>query len=108
VYASGSDTLTSALHASGWNLVFLSIGTLVLPLYSMGAVMMTHDRMMAKALDDANRDFPTSVWSRRAFFEFAERGLSRSRRSGRPLSLLAFDVDHFKRLNDSFGHAVGD
>jgi diguanylate cyclase (GGDEF)-like protein len=108
VYASNSDMLTSSLHATSWNLLFLSIGTLVLPIYTMGAVMMVHDRMMLKALDEANRDFLTSVWSRRAFFNIAERELLRSRRTGRPLSLLVFDVDHFKQLNDNFGHATGD
>src|SRR5690606_19541519 len=83
-------------------------GTLVLPIYSMGAVMMAHDRMMTRALDDANHDFLTSAWTRRALFEFAERELARSRRTHRKLSLLVFDVDHFKQLNDSFGHAAGD
>lgn len=108
VYLTGSDTLTSTLQASGWNLIFLSIGTLVLPIYGMGAVMMAHDRMMTRALDDANHDFLTSLWTRRALFEFAERELARSRRTHRKLSLLVFDVDHFKQLNDSFGHAAGD
>lgn len=108
VYATGSDVLTSALHASSWNLLFLSIGALVLPIYSMGAVMLVHDRMMSKALDDANRDFLTGVWSRRAFFDIAERELSRMHRTKRPLSLLVFDVDHFKNLNDTLGHAAGD
>lgn len=108
VYATGSDVLTGALHASNWNLLFLAIGALVLPIYSMGAVMLVHDRMMSKALDDANRDFLTGVWSRRAFFDLAERELSRMRRTKRPLSLLVFDVDHFKNLNDTLGHAAGD
>src|SRR5690606_32564714 len=108
VYLTGSDTVTSTLQASGWNLIFLSIGTLVLPIYSMGAIMMAHDRMMSKALDDANHDFLTSVWTRRALFYFAERELARSRRNGSKLSLLVFDVDHFKQLNDAYGHAAGD
>lgn len=108
VYASGSDALSWALHPSVWNLLFLSIGTMVLPIYSMGAVMMAHDRMMSKALDDANRDFLTGIWSRRALFDIAERELARAHRTKRPLSLLVFDVDHFKKLNDSFGHAAGD
>lgn len=108
VYATRADVLTSTLQASGWNLLFLSIGTLVLPVFTMGAVMMVHDRMMAKALDDANRDFLTGAWSRRAFFEFAEREFLRVQRTQRALTLLVFDVDHFKRINDRFGHAAGD
>jgi diguanylate cyclase (GGDEF)-like protein len=108
VYLADFDPLGSSLHASPWNLVFLSIGTLVLPIYTMGAIMMVHDKMMTKALDDANRDFLTGVWSRRAFFDATQRELLRARRMKRALSLLVFDVDHFKRLNDTYGHAVGD
>jgi diguanylate cyclase (GGDEF)-like protein len=88
--------------------MFLSIGTLVMPIFTMGAVMMVHDKMMRKAQDDANRDFLTGAWSRRAFFEFAERELLRVQRNGRAVSLMLFDVDHFKRINDTWGHAVGD
>lgn len=108
VYATRTDVLTSTFQASAWNLAFLSIGTLVLPVFTMGAVMMVHDRMMAKAWEDANRDFLTGAWSRRAFFECAEREFRRVQRTGRALTLLVFDVDHFKRINDRFGHAAGD
>ena len=108
IYATGADVLSSNIQASTWNVLFLSIGTLVLPVFTMGAVMMVHDRMMAKAKEDANRDFLTGAWSRRAFFEFAEREVLRVARNGRALSLLLFDVDYFKRINDTWGHATGD
>jgi diguanylate cyclase (GGDEF)-like protein len=108
IYATGTDVLTSNIQTSSWNILFLSIGTLVLPVFTMGAVMIVHDKMMAKATDDANRDFLTGAWSRRAFGEFAERELLRVRRNGRALSLLVFDVDYFKRVNDTYGHAMGD
>ncbi len=108
IYLFSPDALGSSVQNSPLNLLFLSIGTLVLPIYTMGAVMMVHDKMMSKALDDANRDFLTGVWSRRAFFDIAERELARARRMRRPISLLVFDVDHFKKLNDTYGHATGD
>jgi diguanylate cyclase (GGDEF)-like protein len=108
VYAVGIEILTMNTQASPWNVLFLSIGTLVLPVFTMGAVMIVHDKMMAKATDDANRDFLTGAWSRRAFFEFAERELIRVQRNGRALSLLIFDVDYFKRINDTHGHSMGD
>ena len=107
-YLVNGDPMGSSVQASPWNLLFLSIGTLVLPIYTMGAVMMVHDKMMCKALDDANRDFLTGVWSRRAFFDIAERELARARRTKRAISLLVFDVDHFKKLNDTYGHGIGD
>jgi diguanylate cyclase (GGDEF)-like protein len=108
IYGAQIDVLTTNTQTSIWNVVFLSIGTLVMPIFTMGAVMMVHDKMMSKAQDDANRDFLTGAWSRRAFFEFAERELLRVQRNGRAVSLMLFDVDHFKRINDTWGHAIGD
>jgi diguanylate cyclase (GGDEF)-like protein len=108
VYATGTDVVTSVLEPSPWNLFFLSAGTMVLPVLTLGAVMMVHDAMLAKAEHTANRDFLTGIWSRRAFFELAERELLLTRRTGRPLSLLLFDVDRFKSINDTHGHAAGD
>lgn len=50
----------------------------------------------------------TGVANRRHFIERTEAELARSGRSSTPLSLLALDLDHFKRVNDSFGHETGD
>jgi diguanylate cyclase (GGDEF)-like protein len=108
IYGAHIDVLTTNIQTTIWNIAFLSIGTLVMPIFTMGAVMMVHDKMMSKAQDAANRDFLTGAWSRRAFFEFAERELLRVQRNGRAMSLMVFDVDHFKRINDTWGHAVGD
>jgi len=58
--------------------------------------------------DLASRDSLTEIYNRRYFFELAAVELERSRRSGRQASLLLIDIDHFKRVNDSFGHAAGD
>ena len=50
----------------------------------------------------------TQVFNRRYFQETLERELSRARRYDRPLALILFDIDHFKKTNDTFGHRAGD
>lgn len=50
----------------------------------------------------------TQLKNRRAFFENGEKHLSVARRHGTDLSIVVADLDHFKRINDSFGHRAGD
>ncbi len=56
----------------------------------------------------ANIDPLTNLKTRRRFYELAEHELTRSRRYDNPLALIYFDVDHFKKINDTYGHYVGD
>jgi diguanylate cyclase (GGDEF)-like protein len=56
----------------------------------------------------AQRDPLTGCFNRRAFAPLFDREVERSRRLGRGLSLVYFDIDHFKRINDTHGHDVGD
>lgn len=54
------------------------------------------------------RDDLTGAFNRRAFRGLFDREEERSRVLGRPLCLIYFDIDHFKTINDSFGHVAGD
>lgn len=56
----------------------------------------------------ARTDELTGLHNRRHFFELAERECSVARRHGRPLSVVLIDIDHFKQINDTFGHQAGD
>ena len=56
----------------------------------------------------AREDSLTGLLNRRAFLELAEREISRSRRTGEPLSMVMSDIDRFKELNDNNGHGAGD
>jgi diguanylate cyclase (GGDEF)-like protein/PAS domain S-box-containing protein len=66
-----------------------------------------------KALEEqlralATQDFLTGAVNRRHFVEVAQRERERARRSGSPLALCMLDADHFKNVNDHYGHAAGD
>jgi diguanylate cyclase (GGDEF)-like protein len=62
----------------------------------------------AKVSDMANRDGLTGLYNARFFQEALARELERVKRTTRPFSLLIFDGDRFKRVNDTYGHPVGD
>ncbi len=64
--------------------------------------------MEAELFSQATTDELTGINNRRHFFMQAERDLSRAQRFGRPLSVMMLDIDHFKKINDTYGHAVGD
>lgn len=56
----------------------------------------------------AETDPLTGLANRRAFFEKSEAAFAVARAAGRALSVLVIDIDHFKAINDTFGHATGD
>jgi two-component system, cell cycle response regulator len=64
--------------------------------------------LMEESQRQAQFDALTGLMNRRAFTEAAKREVARSQRFGSPLSVLLFDVDHFKAINDRRGHPAGD
>lgn len=66
------------------------------------------ERARLKAEHLASHDSLTGLRNRRAFFEEAGREWHRMKRDGLPLSVVMVDLDHFKRINDRFGHSAGD
>jgi diguanylate cyclase (GGDEF)-like protein len=66
------------------------------------------EQALIRAHESAVRDRLTGVYNRGAFEDRLHSEFTASRRRGTPLALLLFDVDHFKRLNDTHGHQAGD
>jgi len=56
----------------------------------------------------ASQDFMTELYNRRCFFEISSTYLARASSTQEPLSLVLFDIDKFKDVNDTYGHAIGD
>jgi GGDEF domain-containing protein len=82
---------------------------LLLPvLATVGFLLMCTERSQEELERTARIDFLTGIYNRRAIEDLATRAISASRRHGIPLAIMLVDVDHFKRINDQFGHEIGD
>jgi len=69
---------------------------------------LTKERAEARLRKMAHTDPLTGLANRRAFFEQGARLIAHRRRTGEPTALIAFDLDRFKQVNDTYGHPFGD
>ncbi|UTD28890.1 GGDEF domain-containing protein [Bradyrhizobium sp. WD16] len=94
------------------NSLWVVIYTIELVLYGVGTVfvifMMVSDRAVRAHKAAAAIDPLTGLLNRRGFGEATERMIQREAKAGRPVSAMIFDIDHFKSVNDRFGHPAGD
>jgi two-component system cell cycle response regulator len=68
------------------------------------ALIRAHDTLQYESAHDAL----TSLWNRGAIIGFLKNEIERQQRSSQPLGVMMADVDHFKKINDTYGHLVGD
>lgn len=66
------------------------------------------DELQEQLREQANRDPLTGLYNRRYLDSTLERELARCKRDGNPLALILIDIDHFKQVNDTYGHQAGD
>ncbi|EDZ97268.1 diguanylate cyclase, partial [Burkholderia sp. H160] len=99
---------TNLMQVSVPNIVFLALGILAPPFLSIGVVMLAHDRLAGRLERLANVDDLTGALSRRAFLEIGGALLNASLRTGLPVAIAIVDIDSFKAVNDTHGHAAGD
>lgn len=88
-------------------LTFLSL--VLLMIFSLSAYLLLMKENTDRLINDmATRDALTGLSNRRYFMEVAERVFERHRRDKKSMAIIFFDIDHFKKVNDNYGHAFGD
>jgi len=81
---------------------------LVVGLAADAAIAIENARLFGMVEQMATMDGLTGLYNRHHFLKLAESEFQRARRYNRPLSVIMLDIDHFKLVNDTYGHAVGD
>ncbi|ADH86478.1 sensor domain-containing diguanylate cyclase [Desulfurivibrio alkaliphilus] len=72
------------------------------------ALALERTRLLEKAQQEAMHDELTGIYNRRFLFDYAHKELCKNLRSNAAFSLMLLDIDHFKQINDNYGHLYGD
>ena len=98
------ETFTSSIWVTAFSieLVLYAIGTVFV------IFMLVSDRAVTVHKTAASVDPLSGMLNRRGFSEASNRVIERESAAGRPVTVMIFDIDHFKSINDRFGHPAGD
>jgi diguanylate cyclase (GGDEF)-like protein len=92
--------------------IWVTAFSIELVLYAVGTVfvifVLVSERTVSAHKTAASMDPLTGMFNRRGFAEACARVIEREAQAGRPVTVLIFDIDHFKGINDRFGHPAGD
>lgn len=107
----GASSYFPALCGDGTEItVDIGIGRIAHPAYLVVTLVdRTHKAHQEEELVNlANRDSLTGLNTRRFYLESAANVVSHALRTNEPMSIIYFDIDYFKNINDTYGHAIGD
>lgn len=103
----GTDLMFNNFGWNGAQLILIE-QLIMVPLFGFGLLMMANEKNANELRTLAEIDSLTNLYNRRAFLKSLEQSVSFARRTKSPLSVFVLDVDHFKKINDRYGHDVGD
>lgn len=100
--------MVSILDTTTIQVAYVTTYPFIMLLFSISTILLASERLRDELERMSNHDPLTGLLNRRAFEEQTQREWARRTRQPQSLSALAFDLDHFKSVNDTYGHAVGD
>lgn len=104
----GIASMPQAYMATTYAAISQSIAAITLVGLALVMLLVIMRDTAAEMVARAETDLLSGVFNRRGFEDRGERALHEARKCGVPLALVAADLDHFKAVNDGFGHAAGD
>ena len=110
-FAMQDSLILRAMAAGGLVYVAAAIrATRTLSFFLRRSFQLAHELRIANETNErlARTDELTAMKNRRAFYELAQQAFEQAERYDRPLSLISLDIDHFKKINDTWGHGAGD
>jgi diguanylate cyclase (GGDEF)-like protein len=107
-YAAGTRTLTGSFVQDPFQILFFVVSLVFIFVLTLGLSLVMFRGAEVELQRLVHRDPLTGLFNRRSLFEHAAREAARCERYAAPLALVMVDIDHFKAVNDSHGHAAGD
>jgi diguanylate cyclase (GGDEF)-like protein len=108
LYGMVFDLQADTLAAQTLETLYLGTYAVAILCLGLSVILMIADRLNHELQHQATHDPLTGALSRRAFNQTLLAEWTRHQRHSRPVALMALDLDHFKRVNDRFGHPTGD
>jgi diguanylate cyclase (GGDEF)-like protein len=106
IAAYDTEVLSGLIYRNVWVGIWASVSRLIFFLVAVWLVGRLR-RNLGSIRQMAMTDSLTGAYNARAFIDFLQKEMERSRRYKRPISLMYLDLDNFKTINDTFGHQIG-
>ena len=107
-WAVGTANAPQGYMATTYAAISQSLGAVTLVAMALVVLLVMMRDTTAEMMTRSETDPLSGLYNRRGFEDRAERALARALRTGGPATLVTADLDHFKAINDGFGHAAGD